>query len=278
MKPNLLISLEDDDTGMEEPIRPPRNRSIKHMFVAPGSVFDTDVFHQRGITPFLHECNYVQKHIGKGALAITHIVQHPIHGAFFLRVVSSNSTKEVETEIHMYRKIVDTAGYERYVSRLLYADIPDTKPGVQTSYFLFAYQAGQTLKETLTTPLCLEDAKTLTHNFIACLSFLHSIGILHRDVKPANFFLPEGTLRPLVFDFGTSCFSGTSSVEFEGSRDYAHPTALHAFRTKCPYTFGPRDDMYAIRIMARKDIAPRLHTQPPFLHWLDTQIPDPFAE
>lgn len=49
------------------------------------------------------------------------------------------------------------------------------------------------------------EALALLQRVLEALDFAHRHGVVHRDVKPANILLAEGSLLPLLTDFGISC-------------------------------------------------------------------------
>jgi serine/threonine protein kinase len=277
---NLFLNIEtsnNDTNGLGNALRPSFRRKVKEVYIAKDSVFDTDDIRTRGIVPFLHDCEYIQHSIGKGTQAISHVIQHPMYGTFLLRIVTSSSMSEVANEIELYKRIHSVEGHEKYVSQLLYADIPKTDIGVGMSYFLFEFKEGKSLQQFFRVKpvLTFEEAQMLLSHMIHCIQFLHSIQIIHRDIKPANFYVPEGSLRPLIFDFGVSCLSNISctSHEFVGSREYAHPEATEAFRIPGKsYTFDTDYDMYAVRMIGIKDIMPLVPNPDLWKEWVEEQF------
>lgn len=63
---------------------------------------------------------------------------------------------------------------------------------------------GQDLAQRLASgPLTLSDALTLTARVAEALAFAHSHGVVHRDIKPTNLFLPGGDIAKVkLLDFG----------------------------------------------------------------------------
>src|SRR5207245_9519254 len=70
---------------------------------------------------------------------------------------------------------------------------------------------GVTLKELVQTrPLTVSEAATLVAEVADALDYAHGMGLVHRDVKPANIMLDYsqataqglGVGRPLLMDFG----------------------------------------------------------------------------
>src|SRR5262247_1138478 len=52
-------------------------------------------------------------------------------------------------------------------------------------------------------PLSVEESLALVRGAAEALGVAHERGVIHRDVKPSNLFLPEGDIRRVkVLDFG----------------------------------------------------------------------------
>src|SRR5207248_1502786 len=71
-------------------------------------------------------------------------------------------------------------------------------------FFVMSYVEGETLGERLRTrgPLPPADATRVLREVAWALAYAHGRGIVHRDVKPDNILLEQGTGRALVTDFG----------------------------------------------------------------------------
>ncbi len=74
-------------------------------------------------------------------------------------------------------------------------------------------------------PLRLEEKVDIVVQILEGLSHAHQVGIIHRDVKPANVFLTlDGTVK--IMDFGVARFTRTSITEAGavlGTADYMAP-------------------------------------------------------
>lgn len=76
------------------------------------------------------------------------------------------------------------------------------------------------------------------------VQFLHSNGVLHLDLKPANIFIyDEGSLR--IGDFGMSTFenAAASGVDREGDREYIAPEILSGGK------YGRPADIFSLGLM-----------------------------
>jgi len=76
-------------------------------------------------------------------------------------------------------------------------------------YIVMEYLRGRTLREELVArgPLPLDEALTYGCELLSALGAAHSIGVVHRDIKPDNLFicrLPDGRQLLKVLDFGVA--------------------------------------------------------------------------
>jgi serine/threonine protein kinase len=81
-------------------------------------------------------------------------------------------------------------------------------------YLAMEWLDGEDLSQTLARgPLTIDETIGLVRRVAEALAFAHEHGIVHRDIKPGNLFLPDGSLgRVKVVDFGVAKikdFTGT---------------------------------------------------------------------
>jgi serine/threonine-protein kinase len=96
-------------------------------------------------------------------------------------------------------------------------------------YFAMAYVAGETLGQRVRGrgPLPPSEGARVLKEIGWALAYAHSQGVVHRDVKPDNILLEEGTGRALVADFGIAGLLGGAAAtgvgEIIGTAEFMSP-------------------------------------------------------
>ena len=85
-------------------------------------------------------------------------------------------------------------------------------------YFVMPYARGASLEKRIqqTGPLGIEEILRIGLQSAAGLSAAHAQGLVHRDVKPANIMLEEGTERVKITDFGLARAADDASLTRSG--------------------------------------------------------------
>lgn len=113
-------------------------------------------------------------------------------------------------------------------------------------YLVFEFVDGESLKDRLAREgqLSVQDAVILTSQILAGVAYLHSQGIVHRDLSPANILLTADGI-PKVTDFGISTWvqDQAASGEISGTLRYMSPEPF----VGAP--LGPQSDVFTLGAM-----------------------------
>jgi serine/threonine-protein kinase len=114
------------------------------------------------------------------------------------------------------------------------------------------------------------DADKLAREMLDALAHIHDVGILHRDVKPANIVLePEGTAK--LIDFGIAlppdATALTSTGLVLGTERYAAPEVMEG------HAASERSDLYSLGVVLRACHGERSRDLDDLVEWLTE--PDP---
>src|SRR5438876_3951498 len=114
-------------------------------------------------------------------------------------------------------------------------------------YIAMRYVKGPDLEQLLesTGPLEPHQAFSILEQAAGALDAAHAYEIIHRDVKPANVMIEDGSGRIYLMDFGIAKQGGTPGLTragvFVGTVDYAAPEQIESKETTAAadvYAFG----------------------------------------
>ncbi|MEP6620453.1 MAG: serine/threonine-protein kinase [bacterium] len=130
-------------------------------------------------------------------------------------------------------------------------------------YFVMSYVAGQTLGERLRTkgPLPAADAMRMMREVSWALAYAHGRGVVHRDVKPDNILLEEGSGRALVTDFGIAHVEAngpaTDPGKIMGTAHFMSPEQA------TDLIIDGRSDLYSLGVVGYLTVSGRLPFEAP---------------
>ncbi|HSJ32388.1 MAG TPA: serine/threonine-protein kinase, partial [Longimicrobiales bacterium] len=132
------------------------------------------------------------------------------------------------------------------------------------AFIAMTYCEGESLALRLARgPLPLDDAMAIARQLAAALDAAHAIGIVHRDVKPANVIVSAGG-RTRLMDFGVASVAGTR----EG-RPGAGTPAYMSPEQRAGALPAPAADIYALGLVLFEMLAGQRPGEP----WMGTLSP-----
>ena len=122
-------------------------------------------------------------------------------------------------------------------------------------YIAYEYVQGRTMREALRTgKLCDRDAVEAAAQILDALAHAHSFGIVHRDVKPSNVLVEEGSAVSIrLLDFGLAQFDEADTLtavgDVPGTLAYISPERLGGGDAT------PASDVWAVGVLLWESLA-----------------------
>src|SRR5678816_4295864 len=135
-------------------------------------------------------------------------------------------------------------------------------------FFVMSYVEGETLGERLRTqgPMPPADAARVMREVAWALAYAHGRGIVHRDIKPDNILLEEGTGRAMVTDFGIAHGGGQTALSDIGKiMGTAHFMSPEQGANK---PLDGRSDIYSLGVVAFLAVSGKLPFEEDTVHAL----------
>jgi predicted Ser/Thr protein kinase len=164
--------------------------------------------------------------LGEGGMGVVHLGLDPHGRAVAIKVLRPHVAYDPEARWRLERE-VDTLTRIRSsrVAAVIDSDIAGDRP-----YLVTRYVAGPSLDDVVTDegPLRPDELVRLGRGLVEALEAIHSVGVVHRDLKPGNVLLEDG--EPVVIDFGIAHIADdvrlTSSGLVMGTPGYLSPEVI----------------------------------------------------
>jgi len=162
----------------------------------------------------------IQSILGAGGFGITYLAEHELLKKCYAikeHFPSQFATRDLTTghlvpsDLSIYKWALDKFLQEaRILTRCSHPNIvrvTDIIEANKTGYMVLEYEGGQNLETWLKSlgrrPTQREIDNLLTP-LLAALGFIHSQGLLHRDIAPDNILLRDTDRSPCLIDFGAA--------------------------------------------------------------------------
>ena len=130
-------------------------------------------------------------------------------------------------------------------------------------FFVMAYIPGDNLAKRLHDrgAMPIDDTRRILRDVGDALAYAHERGVVHRDIKPDNILIDEGSGRPMVTDFGIAraVSDGDNRLTATGIA-IGTPTYMSPEQAAGDREIDGRSDLYALGVVAYQMLTGR----PPF--------------
>lgn len=150
--------------------------------------------------------------LGEGGMGVVHLGQRPGERPVAIKVLRPHIVGDEEARRRLEREV---GSLSRVRSRRI-AEIVDSDPWGDIPFVATRYVPGLSLQEHVREegPLAGDDLLWFADCLAEALQAVHSVGVVHRDVKPSNVIM-EGR-SPVLIDFGLARVADDARITMTG--------------------------------------------------------------
>jgi serine/threonine-protein kinase len=143
----------------------------------------------------------LERELGRGGMGVVYLAREVrLDRPVAIKVLPPSRTADPKLRERFVREA-------RMAAKLSHPNVIPIHAVEETGAFVFfamAYVEGETLTERVRRrgPLAPSEAARVLRDVAWALAYAHGQGVIHRDVKPDNILLEQGSGRVLVADFG----------------------------------------------------------------------------
>ncbi|WP_090760564.1 serine/threonine-protein kinase [Nonomuraea maritima] len=179
------------------------------------------------------------RRLGEGGMGVVHLAVDPQGRQVAVKVLRGEvagdevARRRLSREVETMRRV-----RSKYIAEVLDADVTGHRP-----YIVTRYVPGRPLDEIVKDdgPLDLPALAKIAYGVASALAAVHSVGVIHRDLKPGNVLILDG--EPVLIDFGIAqavdATRLTQTGMFIGTPGYLAPEIIEGQEA------GPEVDIHA---------------------------------
>ncbi|MGW2195831.1 serine/threonine-protein kinase [Streptosporangium sp. NPDC001682] len=179
------------------------------------------------------------RRLGEGGMGVVHLAVDPQGRQVAVKVLRAEvagddvARRRLSREVETMRRV-----RSEHIAEVIDADVTGHRP-----YIVTRYVAGQPLDEVIKQdgPMELPALLRVAHGVASALAAVHSVGVIHRDLKPGNVLILDG--QPVLIDFGIAqavdATRLTQTGMFIGTPGYLAPEIIEGHEA------GPEVDVHA---------------------------------
>jgi len=191
----------------------------------------------------IHHRYRIIKTIGEGGMGTVYQVRDVLRGNRTLALKTIKKERINPATLNVFKQEFDIATRLKHPNLARVYDFGWDRT-TDLYYLTMEYVGGESLADSIRAqlPISTEEALSLIVTLCRALEFIHSRGILHRDIKPGNimFQTPERDISTLkILDFGLADLGLQQPARTKGTLLYMAPEVLHQ-------TIDPRTDIFAL--------------------------------
>ncbi|WP_433244302.1 protein kinase domain-containing protein [Streptosporangium sp. CA-135522] len=179
------------------------------------------------------------RRLGEGGMGVVHLAVDPQGRQVAVKVLRAEvagddvARRRLSREVETMRRV-----RSEHIAEVLDADVTGHRP-----YIVTRYVPGSPLDELIKQdgPMDLPALLKVAHGVASALAAVHSVGVIHRDLKPGNVLILDG--QPVLIDFGIAqavdATRLTQTGMFIGTPGYLAPEIIEGHEA------GPEVDVHA---------------------------------